>query len=71
VTALVALDEDPTLRMIGPVLHPQTQEIKGMDVQSIHIDQAVEVRFKRFDDVAMPCWLPLHSAKDNNEGAEQ
>lgn len=59
VTALVELDEDPTLRLVGPVLNRFDGDIKGVEAAQVYIGQTVSVVFKRLaDDVAMPCWVP-------------
>ncbi len=58
VTALVELEEKPTLRVVAPVLIAPDGDIKGVQASEVSIGQAVTVVFKRFaDDVAMPCWL--------------
>lgn len=59
VTALVELEENPAVRIVGPVLSGPDGEIKGVNASRVHIGQAVTVAFKHFaDDVAMPCWVP-------------
>ncbi|MFT5711116.1 MAG: putative OB-fold protein [Halioglobus sp.] len=58
VTALVELDENPALRIVGPVLTGPDGEVKGVNASRVHIGQAVTVAFKHFSsDVAMPCWV--------------
>jgi len=59
VTALVELEAQSGLRMVGPVLNSRDGEVKGVTANQLHIGQAVVVAFKHFaDDVAMPCWVP-------------
>lgn len=59
VTALVELEEDPRLRVIGPVLSGPDGEIQGVEGSQVHIGQPVSVAFRQFaEDVAMPCWVP-------------
>lgn len=59
VTALVELEEQSTLRVVGPMLSGPDGDIKGVTPDQVHIGQAVQVAFKQFaEDVAMPCWVP-------------
>ncbi|CAA0103136.1 Uncharacterised protein [Halioglobus japonicus] len=58
VVALVELEESPTLRLIGPVLHSVGGEVSGVEAKDVRIGAEVTVDFKRYsDDVAMPCWV--------------
>tara|TARA_R110002049_G_scaffold74361_7_gene191826 strand:- start:5883 stop:6323 length:441 start_codon:yes stop_codon:yes gene_type:complete len=58
VVALVELEESPTLRMIGTVVHSAGGEVSGVESQDVHIGAEVTVDFKHYsDDVAMPCWV--------------
>lgn len=58
VVALVEVEEDPCIRIVGPVLQGETGEMKGVDAKQLKIGQAVRVEFKKYaDDVALPCWI--------------
>lgn len=58
VVALVELEESPTLRLIGPVLHSAGDEVSGVEAKDVRIGAEVTVDFKLYsDDVAMPCWV--------------
>lgn len=57
VVAVVALQENPRLRMVGALLNPETDEITGLDAEAVEIGAPVSVVFKRYgEDVALPCW---------------
>ncbi|WP_019528279.1 Zn-ribbon domain-containing OB-fold protein [Dasania marina] len=58
VTALVELEENPKLRIVGPLLTSVDGDIKGVNAAQVAIGQQVAVTFKYFaEDVAMPCWV--------------
>ncbi len=58
VTALVQLEEDPSLRIVGPVLYEPRGNIQGVEASRVYIGQKVSVTFKDYsEDVAMPCWV--------------
>jgi uncharacterized OB-fold protein len=55
---VVALDEDPTLRMVGNLVASPDGPINEIDPATIAIGQAVTVVFQRVaDDVALPRWI--------------
>jgi hypothetical protein len=55
---LVALEEDPTLRMIGNLVASETGGIDEVDPASIEIGARVRVVFQRVDDeLVLPRWL--------------
>lgn len=57
VTAVVELDDPPGIRIVGPMLDPDSGAITGVDPARIAIGAAVQVSFVSFaDDVALPCW---------------
>jgi len=59
VVALVALEEAPVLRMVGPILLSPDGEVAGVTSDRIEIGMPVKVAFRRCsDDVALPCWVP-------------
>ena len=55
---VVALDEDPTLRMVGNLVARAGGPINEVDPRAIEIGAAVRVVFERVSDaVAMPRWV--------------
>ena len=55
---LVALDEDPTLRMVGNLVASEDGPINEVDPESIVIGAPVRVVFQPLtDDIAMPRWI--------------
>jgi len=54
---VVALDEDPTIRMIGNLLASPDGGINEIDPASIQIGEPVRVVFQQIDDVALPRWV--------------
>lgn len=56
---VVALDEDPTLRMVGNLVADADAPINSVDPETIEIGQPVEVVFQPIgDDVSLPRWVP-------------
>jgi uncharacterized OB-fold protein len=54
---VVALDEDPTLRLVGNLVETPEGALDEVDPHSIAIGEAVEVVFLPVDDdVALPRW---------------
>jgi uncharacterized OB-fold protein len=53
---VVALDEDPTLRMIGNLVTGPDGAINEIDPATIVIGEAVEVVFARVGDTTLPRW---------------
>lgn len=55
---LVALDEDPTIRLVGNLVAREGGAINEIDPDTIEIGAAVRVVFDRVsDDVALPRWV--------------
>ena len=55
---LVALDEDPTIRLVGNLVPREGAAINEVDPATIRIGARVRVVFERVsDDVALPRWV--------------
>jgi uncharacterized OB-fold protein len=54
---IVALDEDPTLRMVGNLVEGPEGAINEIDPATIQIGDPVRVIFQRVEDVALPRWV--------------
>jgi uncharacterized OB-fold protein len=55
---LVALEEDPTIRMVGNLVTSAGGAINEVDPGSIRIGAAVSVVFERIsDEIALPRWV--------------
>lgn len=54
---VVALDEDPTIRMVGNLLASPDSAINEIDPATIHIGEPVTVVFQQVDDVHLPRWV--------------
>jgi len=55
---LVALDEDPRVRLVGNLLPSAEGDIDAVDPAAIEIGAAVEVVFQHLDDhIALPQWV--------------
>ena len=55
---VVALDEDPTLRMVGNLLASETGPINEIDPATIVIGEPVRVVFQKIDEsTALPRWI--------------
>jgi hypothetical protein len=54
---VVALDEDPTIRMVGNLLASADGEINEIDPATIVIGEPVQVVYQQIDDVTMPRWV--------------
>ena len=53
---VVALDEDPGLRLVGNLVAREDGPINEVDPASIEIGEPVRVVFQRVDDVTLPRW---------------
>lgn len=53
----VALDEDPTLRLVGNLVASATGAINEIDPATIRIGEPVRVVFQQVDDVFLPRWI--------------
>lgn len=54
---VVALDEDPTIRMVGNLLASPDGAINEIDPATIRIGEPVTVVFQQVDDVHLPRWV--------------
>jgi uncharacterized OB-fold protein len=54
---VVALDEDPTLRMVGNLLATPEGGIDEIDPTTVEIGTPVRVVFQQVDDVTLPRWV--------------
>jgi uncharacterized OB-fold protein len=54
---VVALDEDPTLRLVGNLVATPDGAINDIDPGSIRIGEPVQVVFQQVDDVSLPRWM--------------
>ena len=54
---VVALDEDPTIRMVGNLLASPDGAINEVDPATIRIGEPVRVVFQQVDDVTLPRWI--------------
>jgi uncharacterized protein len=54
---VVALDEDPTIRMVGNLLAIPDGPINEIDPATIVIGEPVRVVFQQVDDVTLPRWV--------------
>ena len=55
---VVALDEDPMLRMVGNLLADEGAEINSVDPQTITIGEPVRVVFQPAgEDIVLPRWV--------------
>ena len=55
---VVALDEEPTIRLVGNLVESEEGEINEVDPATIEIGQPVRAVFQRInEDVALPRWV--------------
>jgi len=54
---VVALDEDPKLRLVGNLVAREDGPINEVDPATIEIGTPVRVVFQRVDDVTLPRWI--------------
>ena len=54
---VVALEEDPTIRMVGNLVFGADGAINEVDPASIQIGEPVRVVFTTVEDVALPRWV--------------
>jgi uncharacterized OB-fold protein len=54
---VVALDEDPRIRMVGNLLARADGPINEIDPATIRIGEPVRVVFQAVDDVTLPRWV--------------
>jgi uncharacterized OB-fold protein len=53
---VVALDDDPTIRMVGNLVTGPQGEINEIDANTIHIGEPGEVVFAQVEDTTLPRW---------------
>jgi uncharacterized OB-fold protein len=53
----VALDEDPTLRLVGNLVARADGPINEIDPATIRIGESVRVVFQQIEDVFLPRWM--------------
>jgi uncharacterized protein len=53
----VALDEDPTLRLVGNLVARADGPINEIDPSTIRIGESVRVVFQPIEDVVLPRWM--------------
>ncbi len=56
---VVALDEDPTLRMVGNIVTAADAPINSVDPATIEIGRALRVVFTEIEGVHLPRWIPV------------
>ena len=54
---VVALEEDPTIRMVGNLVEDARGSINAIDPATIRIGEPVRVVFAPVEDVALPRWV--------------
>jgi uncharacterized protein len=54
---IVALDEDPALRMVGNLVERPDGPINEVDPATIRIGDPVRAVFQRVEDVVLPRWM--------------
>jgi uncharacterized protein len=54
---VVALDEDPTIRMVGNLLATPDGTLNEIDPATIEVGEPVRVVFQQVEDVHLPRWI--------------
>ena len=54
---VVALDDDPALRLVGNLVASETGDINEIDPATIRIGEPVRVVFQKVEDVYLPRWV--------------
>lgn len=54
---VVALDEDPTLRMVGNLVESADAPLNSIDPHTVEIGEPVQVVFAQVDDMVLPRWV--------------
>jgi uncharacterized OB-fold protein len=54
---VVALEEDPTIRMVGNLLATPDGPINELDPNTIKIGEQVKVVFQQVEDISLPRWI--------------
>lgn len=56
---VVALDEDPQLRMVGNIVVDANAAINSVPLEKLRIGLPLRVAFRRVnEEIWMPCWVP-------------
>lgn len=58
---IVALDEDPALRMVGNLVASPDGPINEVDPATIRIGEPVQVVFQQVEEVVLPRWMRVGS----------
>ena len=56
---VVAIDEEPTIRLVGNLVASEDGPINEVDPATIEIGQPVRVVFQEVGDVALPRWMRM------------
>src|SRR5438067_8940293 len=56
---VVAIDEEPTIRLVGNLVASEDGPINEVDPAAIEIGQPVRVVFQEVGDVALPRWMRM------------
>ena len=54
---VVALDDDPSVRLVGNLVAAPAGAINSVDPKTIRIGEKVRVVFQKVDDVHLPRWV--------------
>jgi uncharacterized protein len=54
---VVALEEDPTIRMVGNLVADSEAALNSVDARSISVGEPVRVVFSNVDGVSLPRWV--------------
>lgn len=54
---VVALDDDPTIRMVGNLVESAGAPLNGIDPHSVEIGEPVQVVFSPVEDMFLPRWV--------------
>ena len=54
---VVALDEDPTLRMVGNLVESADAPLNSIDPHTVEIGEPVQVVFAQVEDMILPRWV--------------
>jgi uncharacterized OB-fold protein len=54
---VVALDDDPQIRMVGNLVESADAPLNGVDPHSIEIGEPVQVVFSQVEDMFLPRWI--------------
>jgi hypothetical protein len=66
---VVALEENPTIRMVGNLVEDADGPINAVDPATIEIGEPVRVVFARVEDVSLPRWVRVANRGRGSAGA--